>query len=127
MLNKFILRAAFSAAALAGTATAASAEEYHVLMMDYAFFPEISYAVAGDVIVFENISGETRDVVANNDTWALAEIADGGSASLEITDGMPTKYYSMVPGGEGDTVDENGDVRVVGTMNFNGPPQAADD
>lgn len=127
MLSKFILRAAFSAAALAGTATAASAEEYHVLMMDYAFFPEISYVYPGDVIVFENNSGESRDVLSNDATWGLLEVADGETAELEITANMPTEYYSMVPGGEGDTVDENGDVRVVGTMNFDGPPQAADD
>jgi plastocyanin len=127
MLNKFILRAAFSAVALAGTAAAASAEEYHVLIMDYAFFPEISYVVPGDVIVFENISGETRNILSDNDTWAILDIADSTTASLEITDDMPAQYFSMVQGGEGDVVDENGDVRVDGQMDFNGPPLAVAD
>lgn len=127
MLNKFFMRAAFTAAAFAGTGTTASADEYHVLMMDYAFFPEVSYVLPGDVIVFENLSGSTRNVNSNNDIWTIEDLADGASVSLTITEGMPVAYYSMVPGGEGDSVDENGDVRVIGRMNFNGPPQAADD
>jgi len=127
MLNKFLMRAAVTAAAFAGTAGAVSAEEQHILMMDYAFFPELSYLQAGDVAVFENISGETRDVLSNNDTWGLLQIEAGASVTLEITENMPTKYYSLVAGGEGDTVDEDGNVRVVGTMNFNGAPQATDD
>ncbi|WP_299024702.1 hypothetical protein [uncultured Sulfitobacter sp.] len=127
MLSKFILRATLTAAAFAGTASAASADELRVLMMDYAFFPETSYVQPGDVIVFENISGSERSVVSNNDTWSINDLADGATVALTITEGMPTKYFSFVPGGAGDTVDENGNVRVVGTMNFNGPPQAADD
>lgn len=127
MLNKFLMRAAVTAAALSGLATATSAEEYHVLMMKYAFFPETSYLLPGDVVTFENISGETRAVLANNGTWQIDALADGASSSMTITEGMPAKYFSLVPGGEGDAVDAEGNVRVVGTMNFDGPPLATDD
>ncbi|MEP1765447.1 MAG: hypothetical protein ABJJ53_02150 [Sulfitobacter sp.] len=127
MLNKFMMRAAVTAAAFAGTTGAATAEEQHVLMMDYAFFPEVSYLEAGDVVVFENISGETRDVLSNNDTWGFTQIESGTSVTLQITEDMPTKYFSMVQGGAGDTVDEDGNVRVVGTMNFSGAPQIDED
>jgi len=123
MLNKFMMRAAVAAAAFAGTAGTAGAEEQHVLMMDYAFFPEVSYVEPGDTVVFENMSGETRSLLADDATWAVLSIDDGESVSLEITEDMPTEYYSLVAGGEGDEVDEDGNVRVVGTMDFDGAPQ----
>ncbi len=127
MLSKFFMRAAFSAAALAGTAGSASAEEYHILMMDYAFFPEISYVEVGDVIVFENISGGTRTVLGHDALWEIADIADGSSASLTIVENMPNKFLSNVPGGEGDEVDADGNVQVIGTLNFSGAPVINED
>ena len=122
MLSKFLMRAAISAAALSGTAGSASAEEYHILMMDYAFFPEVSYVQPGDVIVFENISGSTRTVLGLNDRWEIADISDGGTATLTIIENMPNKFLSNVPGGTGDQVDADGNVQVIGTLNFSGAP-----
>ncbi|KEJ88073.1 hypothetical protein [Sulfitobacter donghicola] len=127
MLSKFFMRAAITAAALTGTAGSASAEEYHVLMMEYAFFPEISYVQPGDTIVFENLSGSTRSVLADDASWLVADLADGSSAVLNVVEGMPNKYVSMVPGGAGDEVDADGNVTVTGTLNFSGAPAIADD
>jgi plastocyanin len=127
MLSKLFMRAAVTAAALTCTAGSASAEEYHILMMDYAFFPEISYVQPGDVIVFENISGSTRSIGADNASWMVLDIADGATGTLNITENMPNKYASAVPGGEGDEVDENGNVQVIGTLNFSGAPVANND
>lgn len=126
MLSKLFMRAAVTAAALTCTAGSASAEEYHILMMDYAFFPEISYVQPGDVIVFENISGSTRSIGADNASWMVLDIADGATGTLNITENMSNKYASAVPGGEGDEVDENGNVQVIGTLNFSGAPVAND-
>jgi plastocyanin len=124
MLSKIFMRAAIAAVALSGTAGSASAEEYHILMMDYAFFPEVSYVEPGDVIIFENISGSTRSVVAEDATWIVADLADGSTASLTILEDMPNAYLSLVPGGSEDEVDADGNVQVVGRMNFSGPPVA---
>ncbi|MEH6519796.1 cupredoxin domain-containing protein [Sulfitobacter sp.] len=126
MLSKIFMRAAIAAVALSGTAGSASAEEYHILMMDYAFFPEVSYVEPGDVIIFENISGSTRTVVAEDATWTVADLADGSTASLTILEDMPNAYLSMVPGGSEDEVDADGNVQVVGRMNFSGPPVAVE-
>lgn len=122
MLSKIFMRAAIAAAALSGTAGSASAEEYRILMMDYAFFPEISYVLPGDVVIFENISGSTRSVIAGDASWIVADLEDGSTTSLTIAEDMPNEYISLVPGGSEDEVDEDGNVQVVGRMNFSGPP-----
>ncbi len=126
MLSKIFMRAAIAAAALSGTAGSASAEEYRILMMDYAFFPEISYVLPGDVIIFENISGSTRSVIAGDASWLVADLEDGSTTSLTIVEDMPNEYVSLVPGGSEDDVDEDGNVQVVGRMNFSGPPVVAE-
>ena len=126
MLSKIFMRAAIAAAALSGTAGSASAEEYRILMMDYAFFPEISYVLPGDVIIFENISGSTRSVIAEDASWLVADLEDGSTTSLTIVEDMPNEYISLVPGGSEDEVDEDGNVQVVGRMNFSGPPVVAE-
>ncbi|MCX7567053.1 hypothetical protein OS189_11940 [Sulfitobacter sp. F26169L] len=126
MLSKFIMRAAISAAALSGTAGFASAEQYHVLMMDYAFFPEISYVEPGDIVVFENISGNTRTIAADDGSWVVQGLANGATATLTIEENMPNQYLSLVPGGPEDEVNEDGNVQVVGTLNFSGNPALND-
>lgn len=125
MLSKFMMRAAFAAAALSGTAGSASAEEYHILMMDYAFFPEINYVQPGDVVIFENMSGSTRDILGDNGSWFVTDIEDGSSAQLTIAEGMPNVFLSLVPGGSNDEVDENGNVSVIGRLNFSAAPVAS--
>lgn len=125
MLSKIFMRAAIAAAALSGTAGTASAEEYRILMMDYAFFPEISYVLPGDVIVFENVSGSTRSVIADDASWIVADLEDGSTTSLTIVENMRNEYISLVPGGSEDEVDADGNVQVVGRLNFSGPPIVA--
>lgn len=98
MLNKFMLRAAATAVALTCAAGPASAENYEVLMMDYAFFPEISYVVAGDTITFTNMSGITRVIQSRNGSWATPEIPDGGQATLFVAQGMQNTYLTRVDG-----------------------------
>ncbi|WP_298858010.1 hypothetical protein [uncultured Sulfitobacter sp.] len=127
MLSKFFLRAAVTAAALTCTTGSASAEEYRILMMDYAFFPEINYVQPGDTVIFENASGEMRDVAAEDGSWIIAGMADGSETAMSIVAGMPNRFQSLVPGGEGDEVDENGNVAVVGILNFSGQPAGVQD
>lgn len=127
MLSKFFLRAAVTAAALTCTTGSASAEQFRILMMDYAFFPEISYVQPGDVVIFTNSSGQTRDVAAEDGSWAFEGMADGSEATLNIVPGMPNRFGSFVQGGAGDAVDENGNVQVSGVLNFSGQPAGAND
>lgn len=131
MLSKSILRAAVAAAALTAGAATASAEEFRILMLDYVFFPEISFVEPGDVLVFENNTSEQRDVFAADATgtqavplpedggWALPAIAAGGTATLTITEGMAGNFLTFAAGGQGGTTD--GSQAIVGALDFDGP------
>jgi len=123
MLNKFFLRAAVTAVALTCTAGSVSAEQYRIVLTDFAFFPEISYLLPGDEVTFENTSGAVRDIAAADGSWSVEALADGAEAMLVITEGMPNEFETFVPGGAEDPVDENGNLRVVGVMNFSGAPE----
>ena len=66
MLNKILKGAALAVAALTFTAGSSSAENYRVLMVDSAFFPDISYVQDGDTLTFVNMSGSARTISAEN-------------------------------------------------------------
>lgn len=127
MLNKFFMRAAVTAAALTCTTGSASAEEFRILMMDHAFFPEISYVQPGDVVIFANNTGESRDIIAEDGSWEILAVANGTEAQLTVEQGMQNRFVTAVPGAAGDQVDENGNVQIVGIMNFSGQPAGTND
>ena len=110
MLSKIMMRAAVTAAALTFTAGATAAENYRVLMMDYAFFPDVSFVQDGDTITFVNLSGITRVIAARNGTWTTPELADGGEATISIVQGMHSTFQTKIDGvgGAGVTATENG-------------------
>ncbi|KIN73618.1 hypothetical protein [Sulfitobacter guttiformis] len=118
MLSKFFLRAATTAAALTCIAGSASAETYRIIMLDYTFFPEISFVQPGDVVIFDNASGQSRDIKADDESWEVRDIGAGTEKSLTIVEGMPNKFISVVPSAGDPAADENGNIQVVGTLNF---------
>jgi plastocyanin len=117
MLSTYILRAVVITAALTCTTGSASAEQYRVLVMEEAFFPEISYLLPGDEVIFVNMAGETRDLAATDGSWTVEGLADGSEASLMIASGMPNLFGALAPDGDAANM-------VMGTMNFSGPPVA---
>ena len=116
MLSKFILRAAVTAAALTCTTGSASAEQYRILMMEHAFFPDVSFVQPGDEVVFVNMSGETRDLSADDGSWVIAAMANGAEVTLALVEGMPSSFSGIAPSADPETV-------VTGVMNFSAPPE----
>lgn len=140
MLNKILMGAAVSAAALTATAGSTAAENYQILMMDYAFFPEISYVQPGDTVTFVNMSGITRVIEAKNGSWSTPEIADGGEATISIEQGMMNTFKTNIDGVGGNGGDDVTDVSdgtegvdgqtaeegtIIGNLNFSAPPTIA--
>jgi plastocyanin len=120
MLSKFFLRAAVTAAALTCTTGSASAEQYRILMMEHSFFPETSYVLPGDEIVFVNMSGETRNLSAEDGSWAIAAMEDNSETTLQLVEGMPNKFTGLADGAEAD-------LAISGTLNFSGPQENLND
>ena len=108
MLNKLFLRAAATAVTMTFAAGPASADNFQILMMDYAFFPEISYVKPGDTVTFVNMSGITRVISDRSGSWATPELADGQEATITIEQGMKNEFLTKVDGVGGNGVTTNG-------------------
>lgn len=99
------------------------AAEYEIIIVDGAFFPEVSYVQAGDTVVFRNTGQQPRRVfgdqfefaspmLQNNQAWAMT-IAAGtrnsfyaksfpeGSTEGEVGEGSATAEQSADTSGDG--------------------------
>ncbi|MEP2922296.1 MAG: hypothetical protein ABJP06_16345 [Sulfitobacter sp.] len=125
MLGKFILRTGAIAVAMTCAVGSASAENYRVLMLDYAFFPEISYVSPGDTVTFVNTSGMTRTIEGSDGEWIIEDLEDGAEATLPITSGMKNEYTTVAVAASGEsseagTAVSDEDEIVIGKLNFSG-------
>ena len=121
MLSKFILRAAITAAALTCTTGSVSAEQYRVIITDFAVFPEVSYVQPGDTIIFENNSGVTRYAGTINQEWETEDIVEGQELAVLIEEGTPNEFYlrhTDTRGGEGADAQEIEEGAILGKLNF---------
>jgi plastocyanin len=112
MLSKFLSYAAIAGAALTFTTGSAFAEQHRILMMEQGFFPDISYLMPGDEVIFVNMSGETRNLTAGDGSWVFAEMADNSEASLLLVEGMPSEFRGLAPGSDPDSA-------IIGSFNLN--------
>jgi plastocyanin len=114
MLTKYILRVAVAAAALTFSAGASAAEQYRIMMMDEAFFPEVTYLTEGDQVIFVNMSGETRNIAAADESWTVTDLGDGAEAAVTVTQGMSESYKTATAQGV-----------IEGQISFNNAAEAA--
>lgn len=146
MLSKFFLRAAVTAAALTCTTGSASAENFDIMIMEFSFFPSVSYVQPGDTITFINNSGVARDIRSRNAQWFIPDLAADASTSILVEAGWKNEYLSRITGAgsgndntgstdfnaDGAIVDLSNDDAVVaepgtimGVLNFSGAPDEA--
>lgn len=131
MLSKFFLRAAVTAAALTCTTGSASAEEFRIMMMETAFFPDVSYVQPGDTVTFVNMSGTTRTIQALNNDWAIADMPDGAETAITVSQGWKSQYLSRLVG-DGvptDLSNEQGldqeEGTIMGVLSLSQPPRGS--
>lgn len=101
MLSKFILRGAVTAIALACTAGSVSADNFRIIITDFAVFPDVSYVQRGDTVIFENNSGVARIIGSRNSRWVTPEVAAGGEIAVFIGDDAPNEYFARLVGQNG--------------------------
>lgn len=135
MLNKILKGAALAVAALTFTAGSSSAENYRVLMVDSAFFPDISYVQDGDTLTFVNMSGSARTISAENGSWSTPEFSDGAEVTIPVVQGMANVFQVVLETGAPAAATTDGtatteettattplDNRIVGKLNFSDQP-----
>ncbi len=85
-----------SVLALAGLATAASAEEHYVLMMGEGYFPDVVHPALGDTIRFINISDVPMAATASDDSWSTGLLLPEAEYVLSVTDGMQQSFANTL-------------------------------
>jgi plastocyanin len=95
MLNSIRKGTCVLAAATAFFATQAAAEELSVLIVDGAYFPEITYANTGDTILFTNESDVSHTVSGPAGTWKSGKIAVNGTYRLALAQNTPLTFSGV--------------------------------
>lgn len=102
MLKTYRARAAFAAAFLTCAAGPAVSENFDILMMENAFFPEVTFVQPGDTITFVNMSGLPRNIAATDKSWDTENIMDGGSLTVTVSSEMSSEFKLSVKGAAND-------------------------
>lgn len=102
------------AAAIALWGGAVHAGTHLVMIVDGGYFPAVTYAQPGDILVFENFSEAAHTVKGPEDTWVSDSIPVDGKFTLAIEEGMPLTFTGTGTDG----------YEVAGEISFNEPPLA---
>lgn len=103
MLKTFRAGAAAAAATLTIATSPVAAENQDILIMENAFFPELSYVQPGDTITFINMSGIERAVQATDASWTTESLSDGDSSVVNVVEQMEKNFrISLTNETEGD-------------------------
>ncbi|MEX0309489.1 MAG: hypothetical protein AB3N17_04505 [Tateyamaria sp.] len=98
-------------------ASAVSAAEHEILILQDAYFPSILYVDYGDTVTFTNLTGVEHNIIAKNNSWEIGPIADQGSVSMVFEQGVQTTFYDK------DVVsEEDGSYLVEGRVSFADAP-----
>lgn len=98
MLRKF---GTLAVAATMGFGTAASAETHIIMIMEDAFFPEISYIDAGDKIRFVNATESSQTVVwgdwsdedeNDEDRWTIGPIESDNYHQITVNSSIELEF-----------------------------------
>ncbi len=131
MLKNYRARAAALAALITCATGPVAAESYEVMIMEYGFFPEVSYVQEGDQLIFINMSGLTRRIEGRDAVWVTPDMADGTQFTLNVAADMPDTFKSYVEGVESEATTEGGDTEAVddpngtilGKLNYSAAPE----
>lgn len=114
MLNSNRARAGILAVATAFGATAASAEAYHVLIVEGAYFPALTHVQPGDQLIFVNNTTTSHTVSGPEASWTSGEIPASGTYTLTLNADTPTTFTGAAPGVDAALLE--------GAISFDPPP-----
>lgn len=117
MLRKFAVMA--SVAALAATGALADGDDdddgpidHTVMIMDFNFFPVVSYIDNGDRVEFVNETDAPREIQARKamDRWTTGVLAPGESFEMVVTSGSQLYFEDVA------------DANIAGNFSFDPAP-----
>ena len=113
------MKRAFSVVATVATlfaAGTAAATEHTILILEDAYFPQVTYLDRGDTVRFVNASGLPHSIIAKNDNWEIGPIPEDGEMTLLVDDGVQKTFYSK------DSEADDGTFGVEGRMSYSDAP-----
>lgn len=105
-----------AAAACVLSIQAANAAEHTILVMQDAYFPDITHVDPGDVVHFVNTTATVQEIVAEGEDWEVGPIPSNGQMSMVIQEAIQTKYFNAGSAGE------DGGYTVSGHLSFEDAP-----
>lgn len=96
--------------------TSALAAEHTITILDFAYFPQVTYLATGDTVHFINASGLPHTVISANEDWEVGPIPTQGEASIVISEGMATTFFDK------ESADEDGNFTVEGGLSLSSAP-----
>lgn len=112
------MKRVISAVATAATLFAASpaaAAEHMILILEDAYFPQVTYLDRGDTVRFVNASGSAHSIIAMDETWEIGPISANGEATIVIDGTIQKTFYNQ--GSES----EDGTFSIEGKMSYSPP------
>lgn len=107
---------AFSGLLICAFASPLWAETHIVTVTNEAFFPELTYIAAGDLVEFRLDEDTTPvTVTAVDDTWTLGTLTATQSVELSVSEGMTLGFKNL------ENRDQDGDV-ITGAFIFGEAP-----
>lgn len=107
----------FAGVATVLAASAASAAEHEILILEDAYFPSVVYLDEGDTVTFTNLTGVDHNIVSANDGWELGPIANEASVSMVFDENVQTTFFDKDKVSE-----EDGSFLVEGSVSFSAAP-----
>jgi len=98
-------------------ATTATAEQHEIIILQDAYFPQVTYLDSGDTVRFINLSGATHNIIAKNGSWEIGPIASEGEYVMTMTQGTQNTFYNKDA-----TSEEDGSFLIEGRMSFSEAP-----
>ncbi|MEP6020885.1 MAG: hypothetical protein ABJ251_20605 [Paracoccaceae bacterium] len=105
-----------AAAAVMSWASVASAEEHTILVLQDAFFPEVTYVKAGDRVRFVNQQSGSTNIIAKDEDWEVGPLGADGENLLTVSGSMETVFY------DAGQKSEDGSYSLKGTLSFEPAP-----
>ena len=105
-----------AAAVMSWASVASASEEHTILVLQDAFFPEITYVKAGDRVRFVNQQSDSISIIAKDEDWEVGPLGADGENVLTVSGSMETVFY------DASQQNEEGEYSLKGSLSFEPAP-----
>lgn len=98
------------------TAGSAGAKEHMILILDDAYFPQVTYLDEGDTVRFVNASSNSHNIIGQGGDWEIGPIPIDGEMTMIVAGGLAQTFFDAA------SEAEDGTFTVEGQMSYSAAP-----